>query len=80
MHMLAMPIVLIIIGVVLVAFSDKLQFDGHRKPKLNIYLGSLGGIVWFAGVILAFVNYKLLHASLLLIASLMLAAIVGVRK
>lgn len=78
--MLCMAIALIIIGVFLVALSDKMQPDSHRKPKLNIYLGSLGGIVWIAGVILALVNYKLLHAILLLLASFMVAAILGVRK
>lgn len=77
---LDMAIALVIIGVLLVALSDRLQPDSHRKPKMNMYLGSLGGIIWLVGIVLAFVNYKLLHAVLLLLASFLFGAIVGVRK
>lgn len=75
-----MAIILIIIGVVMVAASDWMQPNALRKPKLNFYLSSLGGIVWLAGVVLSFVDYKLLHAVLLLIGSFVLGAILRVRK
>lgn len=78
--MSVISLILVIIGVALVALTDKLQPDAHRKPKLNIYMGSLGGIIWFVGVILCFINYSLLYAILILIGSFILAAIVGVRK
>jgi hypothetical protein len=72
-------IVLIIVGVLIVALTDRLQPDAYRKPTLNRYLGYLGGIVWLLGVVLAFVNYKLLHAILLLVASFILGGIIGVK-
>jgi|GEM_PF-2126406 len=74
-----MPIILMIIGVILVAATDRLQPDGFRKPPLNRYLGYLGGILWLIGVILVFVNYKLLHAILLLIASFVIGGIIGIK-
>lgn len=78
--MSVISLILVIIGVVLVALADKLQPNAHRKPKLNVYMSSLGGIVWLVGVILCFMNYSLLYAILILIGSFILAAIVGVRK
>lgn len=74
-----MAITLIIVGVLLVAITDKLQPDAYRKPPLNKYLGYLGGTVWLIGVVLSFVNYKLLHAILLLVGSFIVAVIVGVK-
>lgn len=74
-----MPIAIIVIGILIVAITDKLQPDAYRKPALNKYLGYLGGIVWLIGVILAFVNYRLLHAILLLVASFILGRIIAVK-
>ena len=75
-----MPIALIIVGVFLLALSDWLQPDQLRKPTLNIVLVSLGGILWLAGIVLGFVNYKILYAILLLLGSFALGAILGIRK
>lgn len=77
MHYL--PIVLVILGVVTVALTDRLQPDAYRKPKLNVYLGYVGGILWLAGAILGFFNYKILYAILIIVASFMLGAILGVK-
>ncbi len=74
------PIILTIIGVVTLALSDKLQPDQLRKPRLNIYLGSLGGIIWLVGVVLGFFNYSILQAIGLLIVSFIIGGFLGVKS
>lgn len=75
-----MSIILTILGVVLVAMSDRLQVNNNRKPKLNIYMSALGGILWLIGIILCFFTYSLPNAALILFGSFVLAAIIGVRR
>jgi hypothetical protein len=74
-----LPIALVILGVVIVAFTDKLQPDAYRKPKLNTYIGFAGGILWFTGVVMGFFNYKIWIAILIIFASFILAAIAGIK-
>ncbi len=71
-----MSIVLIFVGVLLVGISDWLQPDQNRKPTLNRYIESLGGIVWLVGVVLAFMNYSILKAILLLVVSFIVGSII----
>lgn len=75
-----MPIILAVIGVAIIALSDKLQPNHLRKPKLNIYLGSLGGIVWLAGIVLGFINYTIFQAFGLLIISFIVGGLMGVKS
>ncbi len=71
-----MSIILIFIGVLLVGFSDWLQPDQNRKPVLNRSIEILGGILWFVGVVLAFMNYSILKALLLLFVSFVVGSVI----
>lgn len=74
-----MPIVLLITGVLLIAISDWLQPDPYRKPILNQYMSIFGGLLWFAGIVLAFMNYSFVSAIAWLFASFILGAILRVK-
>ena len=78
-RMNALPIVLASVGVLTLAATDRLQPNGRRKPPLNTYIGYAAGIVWLLGIVLGFVNYKLLHAILLPVGSFILGGIAGIK-
>jgi multisubunit Na+/H+ antiporter MnhG subunit len=71
-----MSMVLIFVGVLLVGISDWLQPDQYHKPTLNRYMEYLGGILWLIGVVLAFMNYSIIKAILLLVTSFIVGAII----
>jgi hypothetical protein len=74
-----MQILLVVVGILLLTFTDRLQPDPYRKPMLNIYLGYLGGLLWLVGIVLTFFDYGLLYSILVLFGSFLLGALLGIK-
>jgi hypothetical protein len=75
-----MGFLILFTGVFYIALSDRMRLNKKIKPKTHRIFISLGWVIWSAGAVFCLFNYKLTHALMFIVGSLVAKEIIGSLK
>ncbi len=75
-----MGFLILFTGVFQITLSNRLRLNKKIKPETHRILIILGWIIWSAGAVFCLFNYKITHALMFIIGSLVAKEIIGSLK